>query len=99
MSVMILWTKLLMEEQGHEIEKSTLHQDNKSAALLEESGKKSSNKRTGALSVCCFFLLDQVKKGNVIIEHCLTEDVIGDFHTKPLQGEKFCKHRDAILGR
>jgi hypothetical protein len=45
-SVMILWTKLFMEEQGDEIDRSPLCQDNNGAALLEESGKKSSGKKT-----------------------------------------------------
>ena len=45
-SVMILWTKLLVKEQGDEIERSALCQDNNSAALLEGSGKKSSGKKT-----------------------------------------------------
>jgi hypothetical protein len=44
--VMILWTKLFLEEQGYEIEKNILYQDNKSAILLEINGKKSSGKRT-----------------------------------------------------
>jgi hypothetical protein len=45
-SVMILWTKLFLEAQGYKIEKNILYQDNKSAILLEENGKKSSGKRT-----------------------------------------------------
>ena len=38
------------------------------------------------------------EKGNVTIEYCPTDDMVGDFHTKPLQGEKFRKFRNAILG-
>jgi hypothetical protein len=45
-SVMILWTKLFLEEQGYEINNNILYQDNKSAILLETNGKKSSGKRT-----------------------------------------------------
>ena len=45
-SVMILWTKLFMEEQGYPIEKNILYQDNKSTILLENNGKRSSGKRT-----------------------------------------------------
>jgi hypothetical protein len=97
-SVMILWTKLFLEEQGYEIENNILYQDNKSAILLEINGKKSSGKRTGALNICYFFLTDQVEKGNLSIEYCPTDDMVGDFHTKPLQGEKFCKFRNEILG-
>jgi hypothetical protein len=45
-SVMILWTKLFLEAQGYKIKKNILYQDNKSAILLEENGKRSSGKRT-----------------------------------------------------
>jgi hypothetical protein len=48
-SVMILLTKLFLEEQGYEINSNILYQFNKSAILLEINGKKSSGKRTGAL--------------------------------------------------
>ena len=97
-SVMILWTKLFLEEQGYEIEKNILYQDNKSAILFETNGKKSSGKRTRALNIRYFFLTDQVEKGNLTIEYCPTDDMVGDFHTKPLQGEKFRKFRNEILG-
>jgi hypothetical protein len=95
---MILWTKLFLEAQGYEIEKNILYQDIKSAILLKENGKKSSGKRTRALNIRYFFLTDQVKKGNVIIEHCRTDEMIGDFHTKMRQGKKFRMFRDTILG-
>ena len=52
----MLSTKLLLEEQGHEITKNVLHQDNKSAILLETNGKKSSGKRTRALWYVMFVL-------------------------------------------
>jgi hypothetical protein len=97
-SVMIPWTKLFMEEQGHEIERNTLHQDDKSTVLLEENGKKSSGKRTRALNIRCFFPTDQVEKGNMLVKRCPTDNMVGDFHTKPSQGEKFRKFCDAILG-
>jgi hypothetical protein len=97
-SVMILRTKRFLEEQGYDINSIILYQDNKSAILLETNGKKSSGKRTGALNIRYFFRTDQVEKGNVTIVHCPTDDMVGDFHMKPLQGEKFRKFRNAILG-
>jgi hypothetical protein len=65
---------------------------------METNGKKSSGKRTRALNIRYFFLTDQAVKGNVTIVYCPTDDMIGDFHTKPLLGEKFRKFQDAILG-
>ena len=38
-----------------------------------------------------FFLTDQVEKGNVKIKYCPTDEMIADYMTKPLQGEKFQK--------
>jgi hypothetical protein len=61
-SVMILWTELFLEEQKYDINSNILYQDNKSAILLETSGKKSSGKRTQALNIRYFFLTDQVEK-------------------------------------
>jgi hypothetical protein len=98
-AVMILWTKYFMEEQGYAIEKNILYQDNKSAVLLEVNGRKSVGKRSRALNVRYFFLSDQVEKGNLRIEYCPTEEMIGDFFTKPLQGEKFERFKSAILGK
>jgi len=98
MITMILWTKLFMEWQGYPIEKNILYQDNKSAILLEENGRKSAGKRSRAINIRYFFVTDQVEKGNVKIEYCPTDDMIADFMTKPLQGEKFRKFRDLILG-
>ena len=97
-ATMVLWTKLFMEEQGYDIEENKIYQDNKSAILLETNGRKSAGKRSRALNVRYFFVTDQVEKGNVIIDYCPTDDMIADYMTKPLQGEKFKKFRKMILG-
>ena len=97
-SVLILWTKLFLEAQGYPIEKNILYQDNKSAILLEVNGKRSSSSRTRALNIRCFFMTDQVEKGNVSIEHCPTGEMIGDYMSKPLQGPLFHKFRKELMG-
>ena len=51
-----------------------------------------------AVNVKHFFIADQVEKGNAAVECCNTNDVIGDFHTKPSQGHKHKKFGDAIMG-
>jgi hypothetical protein len=98
-STIVLWTKLFMEAQGYPIDENILYQDNQSAILLEKNGKRSSTKRTRALNIRYFFLTDEVEKGNLIIKHCPTDEMVGDFFTKPLTGEKFSKFRDIIMGR
>jgi hypothetical protein len=57
---MILWTKLFLEAQGYNVDKNILYQDNKSAILWETNGKKSSGKRTRALNICYFFIINQI---------------------------------------
>ena len=97
-SVMILWTKLFMEAQGYPIRKNILYQDNKSTILLETNGKRSSSKRTRAFNIRYFFLTDQIEKGNLSVEYVPTGEMIGDFMTKPLQGELFKKFKRMIMG-
>ena len=97
-ATMILWTGLFMEEQGYPLKKNILYQDNKSAILLETNGRRSAGKRSRALNVRYFFLTDQVEKKNISIEYCPTDEMWADYMTKPLQGEKFIKFRNEILG-
>ena len=45
-----------------------------------------------------FFISDQVNQGNLNVQYCPTDEMIGDFMTKPLQGSKFMKFRKIIMG-
>ena len=65
---------------------SILHQDNQSSILLENNGRASSGKRTQHMNIRNFFVSDCVKRGHIIIRYCPTDDMFGDFFTKPLQG-------------
>ena len=66
--------------------------------LIGEKRKKECRKEKQSIEHQIFFITDQVEKENVVIDYCATEDMIGDFMTKPLQGEKFKKFRKVILG-
>ena len=94
--VMTLWTKSFLEAQGHRIHKNMLCQDNKSTILLEENGERSSSNRARHLNIRHFFLTDQVKRKNISIEHCPTDDMSRDFTSKPPQGAKFHKFRNDL---
>ena len=87
-----------MEAQGYEVQQNILYQDNKSTILLIENGKKSSSKRTRAVNIRYFFLTDQREKGNLSVEYCPTDDMLGDYMTKATQGKKFQQFRRAIMG-
>jgi hypothetical protein len=99
-TTMILWTKLFLQAQGYNISRNVVHQDNKSAILLERNGKRSSSKRTRAINIQYFFITDQIEKDNIEIQYLPTKHiVIGDFFTKPLQGKQFTYLRNLILGK
>ena len=55
-------------------------------------------KRTRALNIRYFAITDQAEKGNIRIVHCGTDDMIGDYMSKGLQGIKFSEFRKQIMG-
>jgi hypothetical protein len=55
-----------------------------SAMLFEKNGHASASKQSRHMNIWYFFIVDQAKNGELRIEYCLTEEMIGDFFTKPL---------------
>ena len=90
--------KNFLKEQGIALDQNVLFQDNQSAMLLEKKGRASCGKRTRALNIRYFAIKDCWDRGELKIEYLPTDDMAGDFMTKPLQGEKFRKFRKLILG-
>ena len=91
-----VWTTNFLKEQGYESE-TTIYQDNTSAMLLEKNGAESSSKRTRHINVRYYFIKDCIDKRYFQIKYCPTDDMIGDYPSKPLQGRKFKKHRKAMM--
>ena len=94
----LLWTRYFLESQGYNINEAILFQDNKSAILLETNGRASSSKRTKHINIRYFFMKDRIAQNEFKVEYCPTNEMLGDFFTKPLQGQKFIEFRDLILG-
>ena len=94
----VLWTKQFLEEQGWKDLATVVYQDNTSSILLERNGRSSSTKRTKHMNIRYFYVTEQVEKRAIHVTHCPTEEMIGDFFTKPLQGSLFMKMRDYIMG-
>ena len=92
------WMPLFVKHQGHEINDNVVCQDNKSAVLSEKNGRSSARKRNRASNTCHFNIADNAQKGNVIIKHCSTDKNIGDCMSKALQGIKFDKFCNCIVG-
>ena len=93
----MIWTRCFLEAQGYPIQDNILFQDNKSAMLLESNGRKSAGKRSRHLNIRFFFVTDQKEKNRLSIQFCPTDEMIGDFMTKPLHGKKFKQFRQVIM--
>jgi hypothetical protein len=95
----ILWTNYFLEAQGYGHQDTILYQDNQSSILLEKNDRKSSSKRTKHLNCRFYFITDQIHNNELSVEYCPTEEMIGDYFTKPLQGKLFYKFRQRIMNR
>ncbi len=94
----ILWARYFMEEQRYDMEPLLLYQDNMSAILLKMIGKASSLKRTKHIKVKYFFIKEKVDNGEIVIEHCPTEQMWSDINTKPKQGKVFREFWGHVMG-
>ena len=94
---LVLWTSNFPEAQGYKIKTHIILQDNTSAIKLEINGQKSVGQRSRHIHIRYFFITDQVEKGKVQIEYCHTDELVGDYMTKPVQGYKFNKFRASIM--
>ena len=74
-----------------------MYQDNQSAILLENNGKRSSSKRTKHINIRYFFITDRIKNGKINMEYFPTDDMVADFFTKPLQGKKLLQFKKTIM--
>ena len=68
-----------------------------STMLLAKNGRKSSGRRTRHINIRYFFVADRVASNEVTIEYCPTDEMRGDYFTKPLQGAKFTRFRQQIM--
>ena len=86
-----------IEAQGFEIDLNILYQDNMSTIKFAENGKQSSGKRTRNFDIKYFYIADLINRKEVSIEYCSSNDMLADFHTKPLIGERFKLMRNKIM--
>ena len=50
------------------------------------------------MNIWYFYVTEQIRKKAIHVTHCPTEEMVGDFFTKPLQGSLFIKMRNYIMG-
>jgi hypothetical protein len=94
---LIVWTRNFLKSQGLTVTDNVVFQDNQSSILLETNGRSSSGRRTRHIDIRYFFVADRVQNGELRIQYCPTDDMNGDFFTKPLQGSKFRRFRQTVL--
>ena len=93
-----IWAINFLKEQGYDIDKNILYQDNQSAMLLEKNGRNSCTGNSRHINIRYFFVKDRIDKGEMTVEYCPTYLMIADYFTKPLQGRIFKLFRDVIMG-
>jgi len=93
-----IWFTYFLKSQGYEIKKKIFFQDNQSTIKLLKNGKKSAGKQSKHISARYFWMVDRIKRENLIVEYCPSRMMLGDFFTKSLQGSLFRKMRDVVLG-
>ena len=79
-----LWCTCFFAAQGITIgegnvaigDKNILYQDNESCIKLANNGKASSTKRTRHIHIRYFAITDRVKKGEIDIHYCPTEEML-----------------------
>ena len=92
----IAWVRDWLIGQGYDMGPAIMFQDNKSAMILSERGKGTSQ-RTRHINVRYFFIKDRIENKELKLRYCETLKMLADILTKPLQGSLFRELRDAIL--
>jgi hypothetical protein len=94
---LVIWTQNFLQAQGLKVTDNIVYQDNQSAVLLEHNGRASSGRRTRYIDIRYYFVTNRIKRGDLRVEYCNTNDMIGDFLTSPVQGSKFHKFQTIVL--
>ena len=93
----IIWMKHFIESQGFNVKVNVIYQDNQSCIKLAEIGKESSGKRMGHFYIKYFYITDLIKRPEVSIQYCASNDMLADFFTTPVIGKKFNYMQDKIM--
>ena len=93
-----IWLVYFFEAQGYSLKKRIFHQDNQSTIKMLINGKKSAGKNSRHVNIRYFWTSDRLREHSFTVEHCPTLLMLGDFFTKPLQGQLFRDMRDVVQG-
>ena len=68
-----------------------LYQENIGVILLKKIGKIPISKITKRINTRFYFITNRINKEYTSVKCCPTEEVVGEYLTKPLQGKLFLK--------
>jgi hypothetical protein len=66
--------------------------------LLKNNGKASLSKCMCHFNIRYFFIMDQIKRGDLSIDYCPTGEMVANYMSKPVQGALFSIFRKFIMG-
>ena len=93
----VMWTKRFLEAQSYPVKRTVFYQDNKSTMLLQRNGRESTTRRTRHINIRIFYFKDHLDRKEFELEYCPTDNMLADYITKLLQGEKFKQFRKLLM--
>jgi len=94
----VIWTQNFLRAQGYEVQPARIEQDNQGTMAAIQKGKNPPSDRSRHINIRYFWLTDLIKSDEVTVNYVPTDFMISDILTKPLQGEKFKRFRNKLLG-
>ena len=92
----VIWSRNFLIAQGYELPATVIYQDNQATITSIKRGKPCSD-RSRHVDIRLFWLGDRIQAGDIEIEYMRSEDMVADFLTKPLQGERFKVMRSKLM--
>jgi hypothetical protein len=96
-SVYAKFVAKLVRDLTNSSSKIYIMEDNMSAISMVTNGE-SNNLSTKHIDKRYYMIKEQLDSGEAVIQYLPTEDMVADFYTNPMTGEKFTKFADMILG-
>ena len=92
----VIWSRNFLIAQGYDLPATEIFQDNQATITSIKKGKPCSD-RSRHVDVRLFWLSDRIMTGEIEVEYMPSDDMVADFLTKPLQGERFKLMRSKLL--
>ena len=92
----MIWAYNWTKGQGYDLPAPILYQDNTAVVDILKKGP-GAQMRTRHISIRFHFLGDLMRRGEIKLMYCKTEDMLADGLTKSLVGEKFRSMRDRMV--